>query len=42
LKAFDFPGAVEVVPERYRLHVHHWLILHCRYVCVARRDRRSV
>ena len=27
----------EVVPERYRLHAHHWLILHGRYVCVARR-----
>ena len=27
---------MEVVPERYRLHAHHWLILHGRYVCVAR------
>src|ERR1700757_2581244 len=27
----------EVVPERYRLHAHHWLILHGRYVCLARR-----
>jgi endonuclease-3 len=26
-----------VVPERYRLHAHHWLILHGRYTCVARR-----
>jgi endonuclease-3 len=26
-----------VVPERYRLHAHHWLILHGRYVCAARR-----
>jgi endonuclease III len=25
------------VPEQYRLHAHHWLILHGRYVCVARR-----
>jgi endonuclease-3 len=25
------------VPERYRLHAHHWLILHGRYVCKARR-----
>jgi len=24
------------VPERYRLHAHHWLILHGRYVCKAR------
>jgi endonuclease III len=28
---------MEVVPERYLLHAHHWLILHGRYVCVARR-----
>jgi len=27
----------QVVPERYRLHAHHWLILHGRYVCLARR-----
>jgi endonuclease-3 len=26
-----------VVPERYRLHAHHWLILHGRYTCIARR-----
>lgn len=35
------PLAVEMkllkaVPEQYRLHAHHWLILHGRYVCVAR------
>ena len=28
---------MQVVPMRYRLHAHHWLILHGRYVCVARR-----
>jgi endonuclease-3 len=28
---------LEVVPDKYRLHAHHWLILHGRYVCVARR-----
>ncbi len=27
----------EVVPEKYKLHAHHWLILHGRYVCLARR-----
>ncbi|MGZ3281560.1 MAG: endonuclease III [Xanthobacteraceae bacterium] len=27
----------EVVPPKYRLHAHHWLILHGRYICVARR-----
>ncbi len=28
---------MEVVPAPYRLNAHHWLILHGRYVCVARR-----
>jgi len=27
----------KVVPERWRLHAHHWLILHGRYVCKARK-----
>jgi endonuclease-3 len=36
------PNAVEsvlerVVPGPFRLHAHHWLILHGRYVCKARR-----
>jgi endonuclease-3 len=26
-----------VVPEKYKPHAHHWLILHGRYVCVARK-----
>jgi endonuclease-3 len=26
-----------VVPAEYKRHAHHWLILHGRYVCVARR-----
>jgi endonuclease-3 len=25
------------VPEEFRLHAHHWLILHGRYTCKARR-----
>ncbi|HYB56661.1 MAG TPA: endonuclease III, partial [Alphaproteobacteria bacterium] len=25
------------VPEAYKLHAHHWLILHGRYVCKARK-----
>jgi endonuclease III len=28
---------MQVVPEKYRLHAHHWLILHGRYTCIARR-----
>jgi endonuclease-3 len=27
----------EVVPAKYKLHAHHWLILHGRYTCVARK-----
>jgi endonuclease III len=27
------------VPAQYKLHAHHWLILHGRYICVARRPR---
>ena len=27
------------VPRAYRQHAHHWLILHGRYVCTARRPR---
>jgi endonuclease-3 len=25
------------VPEEFRLHAHHWLILHGRYTCKARK-----
>src|SRR6185295_1352379 len=28
---------LETVPEQYRRHAHHWLILHGRYVCIARK-----
>jgi endonuclease III len=28
---------VRVVPDKYKRHAHHWLILHGRYVCIARR-----
>jgi endonuclease-3 len=28
-----------VVPPRYKLHAHHWLILHGRYICIARKPR---
>jgi endonuclease-3 len=30
---------VKVVPEDYRRHAHHWLILHGRYVCLARKPK---
>ena len=28
---------LKAVPEKFRLHAHHWLILHGRYVCKARK-----
>jgi endonuclease III len=30
---------VKVVPRKYMLHAHHWLILHGRYICVARKPK---
>ena len=38
------PLAVEMkllarVPDPYRVHAHHWLILHGRYVCQARKPQ---
>jgi endonuclease-3 len=29
----------KIVPDKFKLHAHHWLILHGRYVCVARKPR---
>jgi len=38
------PGEVErkllaSVPDEFRLHAHHWLILHGRYTCIARKPK---
>jgi endonuclease-3 len=30
---------LKVVPLRFRQHAHHWLILHGRYTCIARKPR---
>jgi endonuclease-3 len=30
-------GLMRVVPDRFLLRAHHWLILHGRYVCIARK-----
>jgi endonuclease-3 len=30
-------GLMSVVPDKYLLGAHHWLILHGRYTCVARK-----
>ena len=32
----------KVTQERFKLHAHHWLILHGRYVCVARKPQCPV
>ncbi len=32
-------GLEKIVPDKYKLHAHHWLILHGRYVCVARHPK---
>ncbi len=32
-------GLLAVVPSRYKKNAHHWLILHGRYVCLARKPR---
>jgi endonuclease-3 len=32
----------KAVPKHYRLHAHHWLILHGRYVCKARKPNCAV
>jgi endonuclease-3 len=29
----------KVVPAEFKLHCHHWLILHGRYTCVARKPK---
>ena len=30
---------LRLVPEEFRQHAHHWLILHGRYICLARSPR---
>ena len=35
-------GLEAVIPAPYRLHAHHWLILHGRYVCKARKPMCEV
>jgi endonuclease-3 len=32
-------GLEAIVPKKYRRFAHHWLILHGRYICVARRPK---
>ncbi|ABD85914.1 endonuclease III [Rhodopseudomonas palustris] len=47
LASGDTPLAVElglekVIPTEFMLHAHHWLILHGRYTCLARKPRCEV
>ena len=30
-------GLLKVIPNHYKLHAHHWMILHGRYICKARK-----
>jgi endonuclease-3 len=30
---------LKVIPEEFILHAHHWLILHGRYTCIARKPK---
>lgn len=32
-------GLEAVIPAQYKLGAHHWLILHGRYICVARKPK---
>ena len=35
-------GLERVIPAEFMLHAHHWLILHGRYTCIARKPRCEV
>jgi len=30
-------GLMKIIPDEFKLHAHHWLILHGRYTCKARK-----
>ena len=32
-------GLLKKVPKQFRLNAHHWMILHGRYTCIARRPK---
>jgi endonuclease-3 len=35
-------GLEKIIPSEFMLHAHHWLILHGRYTCLARKPRCEV
>jgi len=32
-------GLLKVIPKKFMRHAHHWLVLHGRYICMARRPK---
>jgi len=30
---------IKVIPKEFKVDAHHWLILHGRYICTARKPR---
>jgi endonuclease-3 len=32
-------GLEKIIPDAFKRHAHHWLILHGRYICVARKPQ---
>ncbi len=32
-------GLLKVIPQEFMQHAHHWLILHGRYICIARKPK---
>lgn len=35
-------GLERIIPAEFKRHAHHWLILHGRYTCIARKPRCEV
>jgi endonuclease-3 len=35
-------GLLKVIPDEFMHHAHHWLILHGRYICTARKPKCHV
>ena len=32
-------GLLKVIPKKFMRHAHHWLVLHGRYICTARKPK---
>jgi endonuclease-3 len=33
---------IKVIPKKWQNHAHHWLILHGRYICIARKPKCEI